>query len=389
MRRISRCVAICVALIAMWAWAAQAETALPQECVTHLLPTDDARYPNDQIVLICVPAQWNGDVVVYAHGYVAPQLPLALPLGELTLPDGQTVPEIVLTLGYAFLTTSYHKNGYAVEQAGDDLNQLVDYFISEAAPGPVGKVYLAGASEGGLIITMLIERYPERYDAGLALCGPLGGARDQMRYLGDFRAVFDVFFPAVFDFGIRDVPADAYLSWDDVYVPAIIGEVLSHPYRTEQLFRVTRAAREPDDPATWVNTALSVLRYSVFSTNDIIDVAGGQPFGNLFTWYSGSSRDFALNARVERVRADMTAREYLGRFYETTGRLSRPLVTLHTTRDDLVPFTHEVTYLKKAFAAGRARNLTVIPVSRYGHCNFTGEEIIGAFVLMLVKAGMQ
>jgi len=80
-----------------------------------------------QLILICIPPQWNGQLVVYAHGYVAPQQPLALPVGELTI-DGQFVPDKLLALGFAFATSSYSKNGYAIEQAGHDLNALVDYF---------------------------------------------------------------------------------------------------------------------------------------------------------------------------------------------------------------------------------------------------------------------
>ena len=29
-----------------------------------------------QLIRICIPPKWNGQLVVYAHGYVAPQRPL-------------------------------------------------------------------------------------------------------------------------------------------------------------------------------------------------------------------------------------------------------------------------------------------------------------------------
>ncbi len=80
----------------------------------------------DQYVLICAPNPgWNGDWVVYAHGYVAPQEELALPIDELTV-NGQFLPELVLSLGYGFATTSYTKNGFAIEQAVTDINALVN-----------------------------------------------------------------------------------------------------------------------------------------------------------------------------------------------------------------------------------------------------------------------
>jgi pimeloyl-ACP methyl ester carboxylesterase len=182
-----------------------------------------------QLILICIPPQWNGQLVVYAHGYVAPQQPLALPVGELTI-DRQFVPDILLSLGFAFATSSYSKNGYAIEQAGQDVNALVDYFNHLVAPRAAHKVFLAGASEGGLITTMLVERFPEKYTGGLALCGPLGGVPHQIKYLGDFRVVFDDFFPDVFSFGAVDVPSTAFLEWD-AFIEAITGAIRSNPRR--------------------------------------------------------------------------------------------------------------------------------------------------------------
>lgn len=90
--------------------------------------------------------------MVYAHGYVVPQAPLSLPLDELTMPDanGQSVfaPAALLSRGFAFATTSYRKNGYAIEQGGNDLQTLVEYFNTQVAPHPAVKVFVAGTSEG-------------------------------------------------------------------------------------------------------------------------------------------------------------------------------------------------------------------------------------------------
>jgi hypothetical protein len=59
-----------------------------------------------QLIRICIPPRWNGQLVVYAHGYVAPQQSLALPIGELTI-DGQFVPDMLLSLGFAFATSNH------------------------------------------------------------------------------------------------------------------------------------------------------------------------------------------------------------------------------------------------------------------------------------------
>lgn len=293
---------------------AQQSPPLPPGCQTGALPTGEPQYPV-QLILVCIPPLgWNGQLVVYAHGYVAPQADLALPLAELTLLDanGQPVfaPAVLLSQGFAFATTSYRKNGYAIEQGGNDLNALAAHFKTLVPPGTLLKVYVVGASEGGLITTMLVERFPDTYHGGLALCGPVGGAPFQVKYLGDFRVVFDYFFPDVFPFGAANVPPNAFLNWqtpdptDNDFVRAITTAILSNPNATDQLFNVTRAARDPLDPAnSAVTTAVGVLFYSIFGTNDLIATAGGMPYDNRLTRYRGSADNRALNAGVERVRA--------------------------------------------------------------------------------------
>lgn len=59
------------------------------------------------------PAKLQRVLVVYAHEYEFPQHPLHLP--DLTI-NGSSVPQLLLDLGFGFATTSFHKNGYAIEQ---------------------------------------------------------------------------------------------------------------------------------------------------------------------------------------------------------------------------------------------------------------------------------
>jgi pimeloyl-ACP methyl ester carboxylesterase len=367
-----------LALALALAWGLGAPALAPAQS-----PCQDGAL-DGQLIRICIPPQWNGQLVVYAHGYVAPQQSLALPIGELTI-DGQFVPDMLLSLGFAFATSSYSKNGYALAQAEHDVNALVDHF-NQVAPRAAHKVFIVGASEGGLITTMLVERFPTKYTGGLALCGPIGGVPHQIKYLGDFRVVFDDFFPDVFRFGAVDVPPTAFRHWG-TFVQAITRAIRSNPDATNQLFNVTRAARDPHDPAaSAVTTAVSVLFYGIFGTNDLLATAGGNPYDNRFTRYRGSANDAALNAGVERVPSDAPARAYVRTFYDTTGHLHRPLVTLHTTLDPVVPFRHELLYTGKVLLAGRSHNLITLPVPRYGHCHFTIDEVLGAFALLLIRS---
>jgi hypothetical protein len=90
---------------------------------------------------------------------------------------------------------------------------------------------------------------------------------------------------------------------------------------------------------------------------------------------------------VERIASDGRARAYARRFYEPKGNLHDSLVTLHNTLDPVVPFDHEVEYSRLVAKKKKLAFLTVIPVPRFGHCNFTTEEVVQAFSLMVQQAG--
>lgn len=358
-------------------------------CTEGSLPSGDPRYPAAQLIVTCVPPpgaplRWNGTLVVVVHGYVVPQRSLELPVLDL---NGLNAARVFLNLGFAFATSSFHKNGYAVEQGGEDINALVRHFNTHVAQART--VLVVGASQGGLITAMLVERHPGLYAGGLAFCGPLGGANLEIQYLGDFRAVFDHYFPHVFDFGVVGVPPDAHQNYDG-YAALVRDALNSDPERREALFRVTGGARDPERPAeSAVQTALDVLRYNVFGFNELAEVAGGNPYDNLDRIYAGSDDDAALNRDVERVRARPAARAYLDAYYQPTGELEGPLVTLHTRLDPDVPFEHQARYVETVRAAGRNDRLTAVAVDRYGHCAFRTGEVLGAFALLAQRSGVR
>jgi pimeloyl-ACP methyl ester carboxylesterase len=343
--------------------------ALPPGCELGLLP-HAARS------LICVPpVGWNGQLVVYAHGYVAPFLPLDF--YQLSTADGTSLPAAIQSLGFAFATTTYRQNGLNIVEGVDDVRALVAAF--SARHPPPTRTHIAGVSEGGLIATLLAERSPELFTSAVAGCAPIGNFRLQINHVGDFRVLFDYFFPGVIPGSPIEIPLTVIAYWETVYKPRVTAALVANPAQALELMRVSRAAFDPANPATILNTALDVLSSNVIGANDARLKLHGNPFGNRLTWYFGSSNDLRLNLLVARFSASPAALQALGS-YETNGDLGIPLVTLHTTRDDLVPFGHELLYLPKVDLFDRGRFLP-IPVDRYGHCNFTGNEVIGALGL--------
>jgi hypothetical protein len=172
------------------------------------------------------------------------------------------------------------------------------------------------------------------------------------------------------------------LGWEEVYKDAISKAIQSSQSKTNQLLRVTKGATDWGSQDSKLETALWVLGYNIFATNDAEDKLGGQPFANRWRFYWGSWNDWRLNRKVARFSADSTAIRELEAHYQTTGKLSSDLVTIHTTGDPLIPYWHNALYLSKVLSNGSLHNYVHIPIFRYGHCNFKAHEVlIGLAVL--------
>ena len=330
---------------------------------------------------VCFPAVWNGDLVVDARGYVRPDLPIALPNDAI---GGVQVPSAVNALGYAYATTSYRANGLVADIAVDDLVELDETVRARYRPDP-SRTFIVGLSEGGLVAALTLEREPEAYAGALAACGPIGDFGFQVDYLADFRAVFDYFFPGVLPGSAVNSPAELQENWESVYTPAVTAALLDDPGSADELLAVTGAPVEPTDDGTIAETVIGILWYSVYATNDAQVRLGGQFYDNTARVYQGSADDAALNAGIARFTADPPARAALERF-ETSGQITRPVVTLHTTGDPIVPVAHQGIYASKVADAGAGSLLDESTVERYGHCTFELGELVSAFSTLVDRA---
>lgn len=381
-RWLKTCLVVLLLLALMPATPAHAQTNA--DCLLYGEHSNGAKY----CITMPLPppyGMWNGDLVIFAHGYVAVNEPLDIPWSQMMFSDGMggviTMPVLVNGMGYAFATTSYSENGLAVQQGIADVLDLIDVFKNLV--GIPNHIYLVGASEGGLVTTLAIERYPQAFTGGLATCGPIGSFTGQVNYWGDFRVVFDYFMDTP-DFDVLpgnavNIPKSLMNKWDSTYVPRIAGSLAADPLKTQQLLSVTNAPIDLSDPNTVGDTSLGILWYNVFATNDAIDKLGGQPFDNFDRVYSGSLDDASLNAGVKRFKAQPSALTEIANYYETTGYLLRPLVTMHTTGDPIVPVWHQNIYAGKVNSVNPTSPYLAIDINRYGHCRFTVPEILSGF----------
>jgi pimeloyl-ACP methyl ester carboxylesterase len=330
---------------------------------------------------VCFPASWNGDLVVYAHGYVAADAPLAVPDDQI---EGQPIAQVVNGQGYAYAATSYRANGLVADEAVDDVAQLVDEVRRRFTPDPA-RTFVVGVSEGGLVAALAAERRPDLFSAALAACGPVGDFAGQIDYLGDFRVLFDYFFPDVIPGGPVTVPDTVRAQWSSVFAPKVAAALQADDQATLELLTVSGAPHDTQDLPFAATTVLGILWYDIFALPDAKLRLGGQPYDNVGRVFQGSSDDDALNAGVVRVAADPAARAGLGAF-ETTGALTVPVGTLHTTGDPVVPAAQETSYAGKVSAHGAAGLLEQQTPDRYGHCTFTGLEVLQAFTAVTGRA---
>ena len=341
------------------------------------------------LYIICKPADYNGKLVVWAHGFQDAGTPISIPENQLSFGDF-SIPDVITSLGYGFATNSYSKTGLAVKEGMKDILDLLDIFTEEN--GMPDKVFLTGASEGGLITALLIESEQSPFDAGLAACGPIGDFPYQIKYFGDARATFQYFFPRLIPGDDPFKPGtDLIENWQDFYATKVKPVVFS-PLNRSKLDQWVRVANLPYDENDYIGslqtTVADVLRYSVVNINDAAETLGGFPFENRWTWYSGSKNDFLLNLFVPRRAASPTAVQNMKSSYNTSGKLDRPLITLHTLKDQQVPYFHEFLYNLETLSSGSLLTKHVnIPINRYGHCNFQPEEALLGFGLMLLYAG--
>lgn len=350
----------------------------------------DGEQASGSIYRICMPApeEYNNRLVIWAHGFQDAGTPVGIPEDQLGFAD-VSLPELINDLGFGFATNSYSKTGLAVRPGMEDILDLVAIYAREQ--GAPEKVYLVGASEGGIITTLLVEGHPHVFDAGVAACGPIGDFSYQLRYFGDARATFQYFFPDLIPGEPFDPAPELAASWGE-YFDAVVRPALADPTNANALAEWVRVARLPFDPDNWQETveqsAHDVLRYAVVNLRDAAETLGGFPFGNYGRWYRGSSNDLRLNIFVPRVAADQAALDEIADHYTTSGALEVPLMTIHNRADQQVPYLHETLYTLKNLTAGSFLSKRLnFPIDRYGHCNFTEDEAIFAFAMMLVYTG--
>ncbi len=344
--------------------------------VTASVQRVDGEIGPGALYALFTPSNWNGDLAIYAHGFVDAALPVALPTND----NIEALRDALLQRGYAVAYSSYSENGFAFKDGLQRTKQLRGIFRSKFAKPD--RTYIMGHSLGGFIAMALAERYPNHYDGALPMCGVLGGSRAEVDYLINVRALFDFFYPGVLPGSALSVPPGVDINTQ--VIGPIIAATTADPTGAGAMASIDQTPLAFSSGPELVQSIITAIVFQFRGLDDLIGrTHGHSPLNNLNTVYTSSVVPApimaAVNAGVERFGSTPDAVNYLERYYEPSGDLEIPMLTLHDVLDPLVPFFHEGLYHQVVAAGGNSHNLVQRPFARYGHCSFTVDEMAQAF----------
>jgi pimeloyl-ACP methyl ester carboxylesterase len=327
-----------------------------------------------------VPHNWNGALVLWAHGYRGTGL-------ELTV-DNHPLRAFLIANGYAWAASSYSRNAYDPAQGAKDTHALTQFFNGRFAKPR--RTYITGASMGGHVTGVVAEQWPQSYDGAMPICGVLGDY-ELFDYFLDFNVAAQTLsglnkqFPFAADYLSVTVPATkAALGPAFPYVLNGDGQNL------KALTQLRSGGVRPLFDQGWMfwNGVAGDFLFGLGVGNGTLPRQPGMALDNSDAQYQFdtdpalSAAEQAFNANVQRLSADPQARRRNGiaNVPPTTGNLKIPVLSLHTLGDLFVPFLMEQEYARRVATHG-ASNLLVQRATRdFGHCTFTPTELVTTFV---------
>ena len=327
-----------------------------------------------------VPAEWNGGLILYAHGFRDAATPV-----DFRDQDGfYAVRDSLLTLGYAFAYSSFSENGLAIKDGAQRTHQLRGIFAS--AFDQPERTYLMGHSLGGVVAVKLAEQHPNQYDGALPMCAELGGIQATADYIAHIRVLFDYFYPGVVPGDALTVPDGVNLNAQVVFPAA--AAIQANAAGAGAIAAIMAARGTPLPFASGpqlVQSIVTALAFNYRVLPDLLDrTHGHSPFDNTATVYGAPELPDALlahlNATADRFVSTPDAVNYLRHYYQPSGDIRVPVLTLTNRLDPVAAPFNEPAFAAVVLAAGNAEKLLQRrSVNLYGHCVLTVGEQVRAF----------
>jgi len=320
-----------------------------------------------------IPENWNGELVLYAHGYA----PNTGTNGSTLRVGNSPVREHLIQNGYAWAASSYRCNGYVPGQGLLDTMALTDLFTKTNNGRVPQRVYLTGTSMGGHITLLGMHEFPTTFAGGLAMC-PAG--------------------PELFDFfaataGAAEVITGVQLKLDTMQADlAKMNDILGKPPDYTEKGRQLASVEIQISGGPRPFAAEGLASGGRFAGNiSGAALAGSTTPTNRAAMTThikyaidddlGLTAD-ALNKGARRKAIDAAFRNPMGPYDEVVpfdGKLERPVLTMHGTGDLFVPIFLEQVLKRAVEASGKQQLLTQRIYRIAGHCGFSQPEMIRAF----------
>ncbi|KQB59827.1 hypothetical protein [Acidovorax sp. SD340] len=308
--------------------------------------------------LIAMPQQWNGHLVLHAHGGPA----LGAPRMERSVED-LTRWSIMVRAGYAWAGSTFRQGGVEVRAAAEDTERLRQIFVQHVAQPQRtvlhGQSWGASGAARGAEMSQPTANGKRPYDAVLLTSGVLAGGTRSYDFRTDLRVVYQYLCnnhprPTEAQYALNiGLPADAAMTQADL--SARLNECLAlnkpaaerTPEQQRKVQTIVDVIRIP------ANSIQGHMNWATFHFRDVVQhrTGGASPFGNRGVLYRGSPDDAALNAAVLRYRADPAAVARFAQDTDLTGRIPVPVLTVKGV-DDPTAFVELDAAFKATMAQG-------------------------------------
>ena len=307
------------------------------------------------------PANWGQTgypkrLLLYAHGYET----ISNKKREL---EGKWLSPFI-NQGFAVAQSAYRRQGWAVAEGVDDTEALRQYVVKTY--GQPDSTFITGHSMGGMITLATIEKYPQHYQGALPFC-PISGHIYQslQNHLFTSLVTFDALFP-------NTLALEKLASGTTIpTAPNIIQQKIQADSITAQQFARRFAIKYNDLPG--------VLWFFQEIFRDISQQAGGNPFDNTNALYGGFPDDIVVNRQATRMTAQPSAKSFLGSYTTFSGKISDPVLLVHTTYDELIPPEVGTAYDGIVRQAGNDQLFVMKFTDGQGHCRFTPKQTEAVF----------
>lgn len=324
--------------------------------------------------LIAVPPNWNGDLVIWNHGFTLD------PPGPLSMDDLGPLAPFQLVEGYAVAASSFQQSGWALFKTKNDLQNMVGEFKDHF--GEPNQVIVTGGSLGGAVTAQAIEKaHLGNIVGAYSLCGAVAGSRNWDGAL-DLRLIYDLVTAdmpmAQIPGGAEGLPKGSTLTDADIIfrVNTATGILLPPSLRTpEQSANLATILGVTQLPANFLITDM------LYATKNMSDLVHDTHKLNSRLGTGNAKVDYDdpdINKTIARVSPQPGAKNRLERYFTPSGDVGdTKIISLHTDKDGLVIVENESEY----FSVMPAENLTVAIVVEEipSHCEFNPAEAIAGW----------